>query len=304
MGGPLYGLARVVGQGRGNANRFQKWGEKEALPVVAAAAAGAVTGGVAGGAVLALGAGGSVGIAAAAGTMQISAAAGAVAGAASSVEAGPRNQSVREAVDKGAAVGAVAGAVVAVPAACDAAAKCMAAPLAAPPIMNGKVDDPEEEAGSETEPHAHPVDTVAPPLIQKVDWRNETVSSASYYQRELGSGKDSGPGHHHGVVVNTKEGNSYLIHHPGPDQLTTVTQASDMSHKWTKSHDIPIKSSPPTVEQVFKGSGGRTTNTVVNYITGGTCIGVAKTAESVLQPTSTLFGDVPISGMRLAVVPR
>jgi hypothetical protein len=33
---------------------------------------------------------------------------------------------------------------------------------------------------------------------------------------------------HVGVVVNTREGNSYLIHHPGLGHVTTVTPASNM----------------------------------------------------------------------------
>jgi hypothetical protein len=91
----------------------------------------------------------------------------------------------------------------------------------------------------------------------------------------------SGPGSHHGVVVNTDKGNSYLIHHPGPSSVT-VTNASNMSNNWSKSHDIPVNGSK-TVQQVYNGAGGRTNSGVVNYATGGTCIGVASNAEKTLK---------------------
>ncbi len=112
-------------------------------------------------------------------------------------------------------------------------------------------------------------------------WRKENVVSASYHTRPL-STTGSGPGSHHGVVVNTDKGNSYLVHHPGPGGITTVTQASNMSSKWSKTHDIPVKG-VKTVQEVYNGAGGRTTNTVVNYFTGKTCIGVAKNAELALK---------------------
>ena len=63
-------------------------------------------------------------------------------------------------------------------------------------------------------------------------WRDEHVVSASYQTRPLAT-SGSGPAEHHGVVVNTDKGNSYLIHHPGSGGTTTVTPASNMSNKWT-----------------------------------------------------------------------
>lgn len=112
-------------------------------------------------------------------------------------------------------------------------------------------------------------------------WRQETVTSAGYYTRPTAT-SGSGPGDHHGVVVGTKEGNSYLIHHPGPGSTTTVTPSSNMSSKWTKTHDIPV-SSPKSVQEVYNSAGGRTTNPIVNYVTAKTCIGAAKGAESALN---------------------
>lgn len=54
-----------------------------------------------------------------------------------------------------------------------------------------------------------------------------------------------------------------------------------MSKHWSKSHDIPVNGKK-TVQEVYNAAGGRTTNPVINYITGGTCIGVAKNAEKAL----------------------
>ena len=106
-------------------------------------------------------------------------------------------------------------------------------------------------------------------------WRNEHVVSASYQTRPMASsGSNSGPGSHHGVIVNTDQGNSYLIHHPGPNATTTVTPASNMSNKWSEEHSIPVKGDK-TVQDIYNGAGGRTKNPVVNYVTGQTCIGVA-----------------------------
>lgn len=113
-------------------------------------------------------------------------------------------------------------------------------------------------------------------------WRDEHVVSASYHTRPLASGSSSGYGDHHGVVVRTAEGNNYLIHHPGPGGRTTVTDASHMSTKWTKDHDIAVGGSK-TVQEVFNGAGGRTNNFAVNYATAGTCIGAAANAEATLK---------------------
>lgn len=115
------------------------------------------------------------------------------------------------------------------------------------------------------------------------------MTSASYHVRDLSSSGSSSGGlgtatgvGHHGVVVGTDKGNSYLIHHPGPGGLTTVTSASHMSKAWSKTHDIPVSGSP-TVQAVYNGAGGRTTIPAVSYATAGTCIGAAKGAERTLS---------------------
>lgn len=54
-----------------------------------------------------------------------------------------------------------------------------------------------------------------------------------------------------------------------------------MSKQWQKDHDIQV-SGKKTVNDVFKGSAGMGNNRVINYLTGGTCIGVANRAGEVL----------------------
>lgn len=115
------------------------------------------------------------------------------------------------------------------------------------------------------------------------DWRNERVVSGSYHTRPLGSSSSSsGPAAHHGVVVETDRGNSYLIHHPGPSSTVTVTPASNMSSKWEKSHDINVNGEK-TVQQAYNGAGGRTNDPKVNYATAGTCIGAARGVQNALE---------------------
>lgn len=74
-------------------------------------------------------------------------------------------------------------------------------------------------------------------------YRTEVVTKAEYVERTLASGSGSGSGsgpNHHGVVCHTSAGNSYLIHHPGPDAVTTVTPASNMSKNWKVDHEITV----------------------------------------------------------------
>ena len=48
-----------------------------------------------------------------------------------------------------------------------------------------------------------------------------------------------GPFDHHGVVVNTAEGNSFLIHNT-PKNGVVATDASNMSSKWKKGNEISV----------------------------------------------------------------
>src|SRR5437899_2425211 len=110
-------------------------------------------------------------------------------------------------------------------------------------------------------------------------FRGETVTSASYYTRPK-LDVPHAPFNHHGVVMNTKEGNSYLVH--STLKGTVVTPASNMSKNWVKTHDIPVNGTK-TVGTVFNQASGRTLNPTVNYVTSGTCIKTAKNAEATLR---------------------
>lgn len=110
-------------------------------------------------------------------------------------------------------------------------------------------------------------------------FRGETVTSASYHQRPKESSLHFAD--HHGVVLNTSTGNSYLIHST-PEAGTVVTPASNMSKNWTKTHDIPVTGTK-TVGEVFNAASGRTLNKVINYGTSQTCIGTAKNTEKALR---------------------
>ncbi len=123
----------------------------------------------------------------------------------------------------------------------------------------------------------------------KAEWRNEKVTSASYYTRP--KEMKLAPFNHDGVVVNTDKGNSFLIHHPGScgsssgrnnPGVTTVTPASNMSTNWTKVRDIPVVGNK-TVQTVYNGAGGRSNYKIVNYLTATTCWGAAAGAEKTLK---------------------
>ena len=120
-----------------------------------------------------------------------------------------------------------------------------------------------------------------------MSWRGEKVVSASYYERPK---EVPGPANHHGVMVNTDKGNSFLIHNT-PKSGVVATPSSQMSSNWSKSHDINV-SGTKTVQNAMSGAsarGGSITSNWgdfgknVNYVASGTCIGAAKGAEKALQ---------------------
>ena len=89
---------------------------------------------------------------------------------------------------------------------------------------------------------------------------------------------------HHGVKVNTDEGNSYLIHGT-LNSGVVATDASQMSKQWSKSHDIPVNGHK-TVQDAMSGAsarGGHITGKKGNYVTSLTCIGAAGRAEKALK---------------------
>mmetsp|Transcript_7099 Transcript_7099/g.6298 ORF Transcript_7099/g.6298 Transcript_7099/m.6298 type:complete len:122 (-) Transcript_7099:187-552(-) len=109
-------------------------------------------------------------------------------------------------------------------------------------------------------------------------FRNERVVSANQYSRPMIGG---GPVKHHGVVVGTAKGNSYLIH-SGPGAGVVTTPSSNMSKNWTKGNAIKVNGTK-TVQNAFNGAGGRTNSKMGQYLTGGTCIGATAGVKKALN---------------------
>lgn len=94
-----------------------------------------------------------------------------------------------------------------------------------------------------------------------------------------------GPCEHHGTVVHTDKGNSYLIHST-PASGVVATPASNMSKNWTKSPPVPV-TNKATVQTAMNSAGGRTLNHTVNYLTSGTCIESSSRMEKHLTTNKT-----------------
>lgn len=87
---------------------------------------------------------------------------------------------------------------------------------------------------------------------------------------------------HHGIVVETEEGNSWLIHN-----------GNNMSNQWRKVNDINVSWD---VEHIVGGclcAGGTwckdafdNSNPVKQYLASGLCVGTAKKIESHLSLTN------------------
>ena len=106
-------------------------------------------------------------------------------------------------------------------------------------------------------------------------FRSERVTSYQHVQRpKLGTG---GPVDHHGTVVHTDKGNSYLIHST-PKHGVVATPTSNMSNNWTKS-EVKNVTNGSTVQSAMNAAGGRTLNPHTNYITSGTCVGSSLRVE-------------------------
>ena len=109
-------------------------------------------------------------------------------------------------------------------------------------------------------------------------FRSERVTSYEHASRPKQGGV---PGTHHGTVVNTDKGNSYLIHST-LDSGVVATPASNMSKNWTKDAPTHV-SGDKTVQSAMNAAGGRTLNHAVNYATSGTCGVSASKVESHLK---------------------
>ncbi len=111
-------------------------------------------------------------------------------------------------------------------------------------------------------------------------WRGEHVTSYQHASRPKLDTTNT-PFDHHGTVVHTKEGNSYLIHSGLKDGVVT-TPASNMSKNWSKEPSVHV-SGKSTVQDAMNAAGGRTLDKTINYVTSGTCIGSSARVESHLD---------------------
>lgn len=117
------------------------------------------------------------------------------------------------------------------------------------------------------------------------DATSEIVTSAEYMTRPIkGPLKvldDIGVSHH-GVKLQTDQGNTYIIQ---SDVVTGTGIAGDeevLNPKWRKINNIKV-SGTKTLADTLKNGSGLTDIGVVNYATGGTCIGTATKVEKFLQ---------------------
>lgn len=114
-------------------------------------------------------------------------------------------------------------------------------------------------------------------------YRKETVTGAARYERPK---QGDGPKFttHSGVVVNTDQGRSLLIHNT-PGSGVVATPAENMSSKWQKTQDIEVKGDK-TVADAMKGgytSGSSKFGKVGEYLGSGTCKGTADGVTKALE---------------------
>eukprot|EP00041_Stephanoeca_diplocostata_P040176 m.1638783 g.1638783 ORF g.1638783 m.1638783 type:complete len:124 (-) comp30715_c0_seq1:79-450(-) len=102
------------------------------------------------------------------------------------------------------------------------------------------------------------------------NFRQETISHFLHASRSMqGKIMSRIPADHHGTIVHTHQGSSYLIHST-PGSGVVATPASHMSKAW--SVGVKETANGATIQQAMKAAGGRTPNSAVNYASSGTCI--------------------------------
>lgn len=115
------------------------------------------------------------------------------------------------------------------------------------------------------------------------NWSGEYVIRAQRVERPLqGDIMKHLPINHHGTVLYTSDGNSYLLHNT-PDSGVVITDTKYMKKHWKLVHDIPVigeKTVGDTLGSVGTSSFGQER---CGYIKGGTCIGTANNVEKYLQ---------------------
>ena len=117
-------------------------------------------------------------------------------------------------------------------------------------------------------------------------WKQEQVTSAAYYRRPLSMLVETqGLSSHHGIVIDTDAGHSYLLHAPGNGKQTMcfpISSGEKLTDGWEKDHDIPVNGYK-TVENVYDAASERLLYVIVNYLTAVTCTGAPGGAYKAYQ---------------------
>lgn len=114
-------------------------------------------------------------------------------------------------------------------------------------------------------------------------WSNEKIIRASYVTRDKqGKFMQYSPIDHHGILIHTSNGNSYLLHNT-PKTGPVVTDAKHMSKSWHKLHDINVFGDK-TIGGALESAGSNILGGErCGYVEGGTCIGTAQRVEKYLK---------------------
>lgn len=112
-------------------------------------------------------------------------------------------------------------------------------------------------------------------------YRNEKIISAQEVKRDSTNKILHTSGiEHYGILVKTDLGNTYLLH--SMPETGIVVTVVPLSRKWHVIKNIKI-SGHKTIGGAMAYAGGFTNIGIINYITGGTCIGTKNKLHGYLQ---------------------
>ena len=116
-------------------------------------------------------------------------------------------------------------------------------------------------------------------LLKMSGFRQEKVVRAWHVERPK---QVKGPCNHHGTVVETDKGNSYLIHNT-PGAGVVCTPASNMSSKWSKTREIDVRRDATVGECLRAGTARFPVHTpMAQYVSSGFCIGSSSNVDKYL----------------------
>ena len=105
-------------------------------------------------------------------------------------------------------------------------------------------------------------------IAASASYRDEVILSATVVKRTINNNYLQNI-YHYGVLIQT-DNNEYLIHNtPLTGVIITETQ---LSNKWRIVENIDINGYK-TIGGALEYAKGFTDNTIINYLTSGTCIG-------------------------------